>query len=482
MTGVDLVIDRCTVRVVRRGGWSWGPDPRALPARVLDALPELLLAHLPAHVTAAAEAGHDVEITEPVTLDVTITLADLLAGLAEPTPAAPEPTPGGPAGHHRTAPAPDGEPAHRDGAARAPAGLTAEDPENPEGPPRVRANALATAVAALRDGGVLDRLAPDQLAALGLPPGDGGTAPGTAVAASVPPARRQRSEVEVDSALPFLAAAAYARIGLLDAIFDAVPGGDAPLLAAALAYQVLSPPRRGWLRADADRVAAAAFAGLAEPPPEDALTALAHRTRPVLPALAATVGLTVCAGHPPGRPLLVTRPERGGVLLAEADGLFPVAWAADVPALVPFWHAAGRPTVLATPGTDAPELDGRRPPRTAEVVDLIGRLGELTDALGARTAVPLAVDDAFARALMVTAGVGLGTIAWLLWRHREPTDPQLALDRLGDLSARVRFTAEEVRVRLPLGRRHADLAAHGLLTDVRHAVWLGGRTLTFDGG
>jgi hypothetical protein len=58
----------------------------------------------------------------------------------------------------------------------------------------------------------------------------------------------------------------------------------------------------------------------------------------------------------------------------------------------------------------------------------------------------------------------------------------LALHRFADLEATVRFERDAVRVRVPLGRRHADLLRGGLLSDVPHVVWLGGRTLTFSGG
>jgi len=484
MTEVDVVVHRCSVRVERRGGWSWGSDPRALPDRVLAALPELLLTQLPARYPSefaeAAAGDGEVEITEPVTLDVRLTLADLLSW--KPV-AAEAPFLGAeadvPAEHHVAgSPQPSSE---------------TPGPATP-GAADARPGSWETLVAAWREAGVPGRLTAEQRAALGMD----GEEPARSSPAGAESTRRRRgvSEVEVDSAMPFLLAAALARIGVLEPIGALFPD-DGPLLAAALAYKVLSPLRHGWLRTESDRVAAAAFAGLESAPPEEDLADLARRAGPALPSLTAAVGLTVCAGHQPGRPLLVTRPDSGrtrpaggnvarpensGVLLAEADGLFPIAWTGDVAGLLPYWQAADRPTVLLTPGMQAPELDGRRPPRTPAMAELTSRLSELTTELGARRAVPPAAGDAFERALALTAGAGLATIAWLLWRHREPTDPQLALARLGDLGALVRFEANEVRVRLPLGRRHADLAEHMLLGDIPHAVWLGGRTLTFTGG
>ncbi|WP_138733761.1 hypothetical protein [Modestobacter excelsi] len=72
----DVVVRRCTVEVVRRGGWSWGPDPDLLTRRVLDALPELLAREL----DALPDGDEDIEITEPVVLDVHVGLPELLAG------------------------------------------------------------------------------------------------------------------------------------------------------------------------------------------------------------------------------------------------------------------------------------------------------------------------------------------------------------------------------------------------------------------
>src|SRR5262245_47115839 len=56
----DVVIHRCRVRVLRRGGWSWGPTPRELVNEVLRWLPQVLAARFGAET---AEAG-DTEIHE----------------------------------------------------------------------------------------------------------------------------------------------------------------------------------------------------------------------------------------------------------------------------------------------------------------------------------------------------------------------------------------------------------------------------------
>ena len=93
-----------------------------------------------------------------------------------------------------------------------------------------------------------------------------------------------------------------------------------------------------------------------------------------------------------------------------------------------------------------------------------------------------AAESPLARGMTLATAVALGTIAWTLWKDRESPDPLLALERFGDLSARVRIEADRVQVRLPLGRRSADLREHGLLTDIPRVPWLGGRFVEFTGG
>ena len=451
MTG-EVVVRHCAVRVVRRGGWSWGPAPDRLVQRVLDALPGLLDARF-----ADVLAGDtDVEITEPVTVVVPVSLARLRAG-SEPF-AAREPTvPSGP----RTA---------------GPAAVVSP----PAATPPVRSTVdgwpdLAALVRSLAERGQLDllrELLPAPSRDVYGPVLDGSTVDSAVLAAGAvgptPTRARSTGDVEVRSALPFLVASALSRVDLLDAIGPVLAGAgllaDAPLFATALAYKVLGPLERGWRRPPTDRTDAAAFAGLAVEVPDDALVGFARRAAPALPMLDALVGLSLCRGHEADRPLLLTEaPSRygGGLLLVEPDGLFPIAWADDAAALQPYRAACGHPPVFGA-STD--------------------RLDELLTAMGERGAVPLAGGTAFERTVTLFAAVGLGTIAWLLWRHREPTDPHLALSRLGDLGGLVRYEPETVRVRLPLGRRYADLREHGLLADVPDVGWLGGRTLTFGGG
>jgi hypothetical protein len=91
-------------------------------------------------------------------------------------------------------------------------------------------------------------------------------------------------------------------------------------------------------------------------------------------------------------------------------------------------------------------------------------------------------DPALDRSLSLAAALALATIAWELWRNREPTDAGLALARFGDIPATVRFEEDRVRVRLPLGKRFHDLKDAGLLDDVPRVPWLGFRPVVFSGG
>jgi hypothetical protein len=240
----------------------------------------------------------------------------------------------------------------------------------------------------------------------------------------------------------------------------------------------------------------------------------------VLPVLDAVVTRALADGHTAGEPLvLVTVGERAddGLLLFDREGLFPVAWADDAPGLLPAWRIFGSPPILAAPAAvgalrrladDGASFAVATPPARAErwrrlpphqlwtntddpaltrhaggyqqAVDLAT---ELARALVAeRAAAPLADGPALGRSLLLAAGLGLGTLAWTLWREREPADPLLALERFADLSARVSFEQDRVRVRLPLGSRHSDLSAHGLLADVPGVPWFGGRVVEFSGG
>lgn len=606
----DITVRRCTVTVVRRGGWSWGPDPRGLVRQVVDALPELLADHFAERL---AGDGPDVEITEPLTVTV-----------RQGRPGGPGwPAGGGPPVEVHFAPVPVVElPAEAPGADAASlqdafaesfvesfaaepepwtipgaAVLFAELAERGEldallallpdetlrtyllallgidDPAAARllavlvGRALAAGPAPVGSGGELARTGPaealperlraavagldaadlprvlagflasadrEEAVRLGRPPAgprDRNTRTDRAAgerprAAEDTRGARATGEVRVRSALPFLLAGPLARIGYLDAIGPALAGielaEETPLFAAALAYKVLGVTARGWRRADGDAGAAAAFAGLGPPVADERLADFARRVRPALPVLDGVLALSVGRGHDPADPLLITGTTHvdGGLFLVDAQGMFPVAWAAEAAGLLPHWQTCGRPPVLLCdgplpPGTlrelasaGVPFLTGVRPLRgdpvarlpwrtplwaaagtapdtrlAAELPDHAERLADLvTTLVTERRAVPLARDGGLERTVTLAAGLGLATIAWTLWRDRETPDPTAALVRFADLEATVRYEPGAVRVRVPRGRRHADLLAGGLLADVPDVVWLGGRTLTFSAG
>ena len=568
-TAGEITVRHCVVRVVRRGGWSWGPDPRGLVQRVLDALPDLLVAEFDEYLTGD---GPDVEVTEPVRLSVrlssrgghalvptSLVLEPPSGGfsLPEPVPVAmpaqgerstsdlsdesPATVHSGPEGASPTLAALFGELTERDELAALLALLPEETLRSylsallagPTGEPFVSVTAEPAGPVAELAAELARRLALPQVPTtraeldelVRSPPGEtigapvaasvGEDTPGFA-RADVTAVPRSAGEKRVRSVLPFLLAGPLARTGYLDAIGPAMSGvdllDDAPLFAAALAYKVLGAPQRGWWRTPEDDAAAAAFAGCESVPD---LTAFARRVRPALPVLDGVLALALCRGHDPADPLLVTGVD-DGLLLVDAKGLFPVAWASTTDGLVPHWEACGRPPVLVCdsplpptclrdlaaagvrfitdvrPLRDDPltRLPWRGPlwttggvePRLAGALPA-GCLDELVQTLFvAHRAVPLAPECALDRSVALAASLSLGVIAWQLWRDREVPDPVLALTRFADLECTVRFTRDAVRVKIPLGRRHTDLWQGGALADVPNVVWLGGRTLTFSGG
>ena len=359
-----------------------------------------------------------------------------------------------------------------------------------------------------------------------------GRSPGTPVHATptgTPPRRDVTIEVDIESALPFLLLGPMHQIGYLDAIPAALDGAgltdSAHLLATALAYSVLGPVGRGWRRTPSDQIAAAAFAGLPEPASEPALVNFARHAGPALAVLNAVLARSLTAGHTPGQPLLLTAGPAGnggGLILADGEGVFPIVWIDRPGHVVDTWRASSSPLVLVGSSAATPDIltvlaaagirfviqvpPTRREPwrrlvpyrlwtndKGSTVQQLasqaltlptsIDRLDEVICKLAdERSAVPLAASTPLTRGLTLAAAVSLGTIAWRLWKDRDPPDPILALERFGDLSARVRIEAERVHVRLPLGRRQADLREHGFLADIAHVPWLAGRVVEFTGG
>jgi len=345
------------------------------------------------------------------------------------------------------------------------------------------------------------------------------------------PASR-KTEVYVASALPFLLAGPLSRLGYMQALaanFEAaglLP--QLPAFAAAFAYKVLDPPERGWRRSPATIAVSTAFAGLIEPVAEPALAELARRVPAHLSPLDAVLSGALIEGHDPNHPLLLQRADtanNNGLLIVDVEGLFPVAWATDLVGLLPVLNRC-KDVVLLVPQeiaqsqllsslasagfrfiTDAPPtrderwrlLRARHSDRwwtndqTSPESKLLRAGRRLIDAaeeglalwqsLGIeRPAVTGTSNEALDCHLTLAASTALGSIAWTLWREREPTSPRLALERFRDLDARVHYSSESIRVRLPMGKRYQDLHEHGLLSDVRDVPWLYGRVLQFSGG
>jgi hypothetical protein len=71
----EIVIHNCTLRLVRRGNWSWGGDPKGLLKAAVAILPEMIARAL----SGLWPEDADLEIAAPLRVTVPLRLADLLA-------------------------------------------------------------------------------------------------------------------------------------------------------------------------------------------------------------------------------------------------------------------------------------------------------------------------------------------------------------------------------------------------------------------
>lgn len=327
-------------------------------------------------------------------------------------------------------------------------------------------------------------------------------------------------EIQVANTLPFLLLGPLQRIGWLDVLDSTLAGANLQhalaSLALALASKVLPEPERGWRRLPATTRAAATFAGDTDARPDAELVSLARAAAPLMPGLDAVIRRSLLDGRSCGDTLMfVTAGELQ--LVVDPPGVFVIAHAdhadalsaplleAHSPVFVPEedadaqmlakLDAAGVTFVTPArpvrdecwapiPNTRAPRLYSNRPlqrilsppPGAAQ------RARESWCAFDKRPLPGRPQDAALDRSLSLAAALALGTLAWELWRTREPTDPLLALERFGDIDGSVRFEPHRVRVRLPMGKRFRDLKEAGLLEDIPRVPWLDYRTLVFTGG
>ena len=619
----EVVIHRCTLRVVRRGGWSWGPDPQGLLRGAVNALPQLLGQAL----NRLGQLSGTHEISAPLRINIPIQLHELRSmpssiknpgrgletsflssrinhaltnalaahgvianSLASDTEERDTKSEEDAELHPRRRTesslvellllwleqggledrlskfsvvsletwhrrlmklAANGRDAFGEssGAAlsRSVEGLVGNIPKRELDRPSILRHRIAIAVRAmstaeppkltpaLRD--TLDRVLPLPLEATGSTPSSerltDSTNPAPAKSHQVrKSAKRSKvssnDEIAVASVLPFLLLGPLSRIGYLQTLAATLEAAELRHLqsafATALAYKVLDPPERGWLRQAGVLHNAATFGGLAQPLDGEELHGFARAMTDHLSPLDSVLCVSLVEGHSPTTPLLLQQCDDANVLF-DVDGLFPISSADHPEKLFPILFGCPSsvvliPAAIAAPGllrkldaaghrfvTDAPPTRGERwrrlstprqerwwtndeiSPATA-LVKSAQRLEQsateaaqlLSELCTIRPIVRTDIGTDLDRHLSLAAAIALGTISWTLWNHREPTNPLLALQRFSDLDGTVRFTPDCVRVRLPMGRRFQDLHEHRLLEDVADVPWFDERVLQFSGG
>ncbi|HEY6033642.1 MAG TPA: hypothetical protein VIV58_05260 [Kofleriaceae bacterium] len=327
-------------------------------------------------------------------------------------------------------------------------------------------------------------------------------------------------ELEIRSALPFLLLASLHHAGWLEsaagllALHDCE--ADAFALAAGLAATVLDPLERGWSRPAADRLALAVFCGRSQPILDAEIAAAANRLQPIFAPLDASLrGVLARARRPV--PLALWRDDRGwylidldGTVVLAAGEVLPDVLLAAPPALVIVPERCAQPATLeqldyanlefvtpAPPGrgemlrsfagtggrlytNDTATPAGKLAALTAHLDHALALVEEVIEVLSERPAVPRDPSTAFAATCQLAATAALADLGTRLF-PAESTTPVLALTRFRDLDARVWFEQDRVRVRVPLGRRHAELMHHGVLGELA-VPWLPGRMIDLGGG
>jgi hypothetical protein len=339
-------------------------------------------------------------------------------------------------------------------------------------------------------------------------------------------------DVHIPCALPFLLLGPLAPLGYFDLLAAALDAANIPerahLFAAALAYKVLDPPSRGWLRSPASLAAAAAFAGQSSAIPEDLLSNLSRQLAPHTGPLDRLLTDGVIAGHTTNEPFLLCRADQKsstGFLLVDTQGCIPLTWGTEPTCFFPLLRRITQPVVLISrEATDPALLEAVHNAGITFLLDLPPirqeswqrvQLGPKTiawtnhplpsspDLLRAALQLAQASEESSTlwqelglsrisavhpasleldRSLTLAAATALGAIAWRLWRKRGRNTPQLVLERFADLDAHIHFAVNSLTVRLPLGRRHQELSEHGFLSPIDDLPWLAGRRVEFTGG
>lgn len=342
-----------------------------------------------------------------------------------------------------------------------------------------------------------------------------------------------RGEIVCASALPFIMLGPLARAGYFDLLNIAATSAGAgkllPAFGAALALKIGAEPKRGWLHNEDSKTVARALAGGLRELPTHKIQQLSEFAESFCSPLDVHLSNLLLDDEQKLQTLHASQFKIGNhskILLSDSNGHFPVAILDEFrqldQLLLPHQDrvlltssesmastdtlaqidACGLRVVIATSpgrgkewrrvlGANDDEFwtnDNFLPPPQ------IRRAGmSIADSLEAselfwhsivnqRKAIPLAESPILENSLSLAAGVSLAQISYELWGNRDDTDATLAIDRLGDLSCRVEFREDSIKVMLPLGQRTADLSSANLLADIPNVPWFDRRTIQFRQG
>ncbi len=339
-------------------------------------------------------------------------------------------------------------------------------------------------------------------------------------------------DAHICTALPFLVLAPLRRLDYFETLAATLQAGgledSAPLFAVTLARKTLPAPERGWRRTGDADYASAVAAGLQSSVTDESLEDFSRNFTAHLGPVARLLEDRVQDGHAIGTPVTLMRsaaPNFAGWLLVDAPGCFPISFSNDFSQIIAKLALMQRPLVLLDPDSAIPAvvrqleqarirfLTNARPGReeawhrlnrpsdeplwtngfntdTQELRHAVVSFsaaqeeasGMWNDFVVSRPGVPRTAMPDLEQLVSFSAAVSLGLIAWDLWHTRGRTTPQLALERFADFDARVRFDADCITVRLPMGRRYSELRESGLLQPIDGIPWFPGCRVEFNGG